>query len=66
MHSVNHQDTQVFNQDCNLFLSHALKNSPLEALDGKLHYLPGPGDVEIIFGGVFIVNFSTPNSYPFL
>jgi len=62
MYSVNHLDTQVFNQDCNIFLSHAINHSPLEALDGKLHHLPGPGDVEIIFGGAFIVNFSIHNA----
>ncbi|KAF9792170.1 S-adenosyl-L-methionine-dependent methyltransferase [Thelephora terrestris] len=48
---LNHQDTQVFNQDCNLFLSNAISHSTLEALDGKSHQLPQPGDVEIIFGG---------------
>ena len=65
MYSLNHPDTQVFNQDCNLFLSNAINNSPLEALDGKLHHLPGPGDVDIIFGGVFTVDFPTPNPYLF-
>lgn len=52
MCSLNHPDTQVFNQDCNLFLSHAISHTLLEALDGKLHQLPCPGDVDIIFGGM--------------
>lgn len=60
MHSLNHPDTQVFNQDCNLFLSNAINHSLLEALDGKLHQLPQPGDVDIIFGGAFIAYYSTP------
>ena len=66
MYSVNHPDTQVFNQDCNLFLSRAINHSPLEALDGRLHHLPGPGDVEIIYGGVSSIHSSTPDSYLFL
>lgn len=61
MYSQNHPDTQVFNQDCNLFLSHAISHSPFEALDNKLHHLPGPGDVEIIFGGMLSICYSAPN-----
>ena len=58
MYSQNHPDTQVFNQDCNVFLSHAINHSLLDALDGKLHPLPCPGDVDIIFGGVILVHSS--------
>ena len=59
--SLNHLDTQVFNEDCNIFLSHAISHSLLEALDGKSHQLPCPGDVDIIFGGMFCVYQISPN-----
>ena len=66
MCSLNHPDTQVFNQDCNLFLSHAINHSPLEALDGTSHQLPDPGDVDIIFGGVLCACCSALNPYLYL
>jgi len=60
-YSLNHPDTQVFNQDCNDFLSHAISHSLLEGLNGRLHQLPQPGDVDIIFGGIFHIHCFAPN-----
>ena len=68
----NHEDTIVYNQDCNVLLKHASemqegKNPPPVCSLGKgkeaLPPLPLPGEVDIIIGGPPCQPFSGMNRF---
>lgn len=67
----NHPEVQVYNQDCNLLLKHAIetyegkKPKALRSLDDNrpLPPMPLPGEVDLIMGGPPCQSFSGMNMY---